>query len=340
MQTNLAPSYTDRSSDYKPKSTSKLPFNFAAVAWEVIDSEQFQAIKGECIKLYLYLSRHVNIKDQCAASGYLRGHTFPKTYHQIIDQCFGGSKSLSSVGNYVQELREAGLIETEKLDEGGQVFIVSAYQKTDHIRVFEDNAATKKAKPTPINQPSGVPIRQTVGECTIKKETSKKPTSTDNPKPDPVKATPPPPEQIDFPKAETAWNNQERKGFTPARPAVAAHVGSFLMDHYAAPAEVVDLALERYIQHSLPDRDKNGGLIRNMNWISFAGHWKDGAFAKCLELVGHDPQTDRPKPKRGSIQRRENESPRDFNRRKDGQLDMNFSGSAGDILKQLKEKRQ
>ena len=308
----------------------------------MIDSEQFKTIKGECIKLYLYLSRHVDIRDQCPASGYLRGRTFPKTYHQIIDQCFGGSKSLSSIGNYVQELRDAGLIETEKLDEGGQVFIVSAYQKTDQIRVFEDNAVAKKVKPTPINQPSGTPIPQPVGECTIKKETSKKPTPTDSPKPDPVKTTPPPPEQI--PKAETAWNSQERKGFTPARPAVAAHVGRFLMDHYAAPAAVVDLALERYIQHSLPDRDKTGGLIRNMTWISFAGHWKDGAFAKCLELVGHDSQTDGPKPKRGSIQRRENVSPRDFNRRKEGQLDMDFSGSAGaitgGILEQIKEKRQ
>jgi hypothetical protein len=47
--------------DYIPKSHSKIPFNFAAVAWDVIDSPEYRQLSDGARVLYLYLCRHVNL---------------------------------------------------------------------------------------------------------------------------------------------------------------------------------------------------------------------------------------------------------------------------------------
>ena len=39
--------------DYIPKAHSKLPFNFAAVSWDMVDSDHFRQLSGEAIKLYV-----------------------------------------------------------------------------------------------------------------------------------------------------------------------------------------------------------------------------------------------------------------------------------------------
>ena len=41
--------------DYIPKAHSKLPFNYAAVAWEVIDSPEYRQLSDGARVLYLYL---------------------------------------------------------------------------------------------------------------------------------------------------------------------------------------------------------------------------------------------------------------------------------------------
>jgi len=45
--------------DYIPKAHSKLPFNYAAVAWEVIDSPEYRQLSDGARVLYLYLCRHI-----------------------------------------------------------------------------------------------------------------------------------------------------------------------------------------------------------------------------------------------------------------------------------------
>jgi len=47
--------------DYIPKSHSKIPFNFAAVAWDVIDSPEYRQLSDGARVLYLYLCRHANL---------------------------------------------------------------------------------------------------------------------------------------------------------------------------------------------------------------------------------------------------------------------------------------
>ena len=56
-------SFPRSTQDYIPKAHSKLPFNFAAVAWDIVDSDQFRHLSGESIKLYVYLARHVDLQS-------------------------------------------------------------------------------------------------------------------------------------------------------------------------------------------------------------------------------------------------------------------------------------
>ena len=72
--------------DYIPKAHSKLPFNFAAVSWDMVDSDHFRQLSGEAIKLYVYLARHVDLrlKQKTRGNGeYLLGRTFAKKYETI-----------------------------------------------------------------------------------------------------------------------------------------------------------------------------------------------------------------------------------------------------------------
>ena len=69
-------SYPRATVDYIPKTHSKLPFNYAPVSWDIIDSEQFCHLSGEAIKLYVYLSRHVDLRIKQKTRGqreYLMG---------------------------------------------------------------------------------------------------------------------------------------------------------------------------------------------------------------------------------------------------------------------------
>ena len=74
-------SFPRSTQDYIPKAHSKLPFNFAAIAWDIVDSDQFRHLSGESIKLYVYLARHVDLrlKQKTRSNGeYLLGRTFAK----------------------------------------------------------------------------------------------------------------------------------------------------------------------------------------------------------------------------------------------------------------------
>ena len=57
--------------DYIPKAHSKLPFLYAPVSWDMIDSDQYRELSGEAVKLYVYLLRHVDlrIKQKTRADG-------------------------------------------------------------------------------------------------------------------------------------------------------------------------------------------------------------------------------------------------------------------------------
>ena len=110
-------SYPRSTKDYISKAHSKLPFNYAPVSWDMVDSEQFCHLSGEAVKLYVYLSRHVDLRLKQKTRGereYLMGRTFAKKYETIVEQCYGGRKSARSVQRYVTELVENGLIEVEK----------------------------------------------------------------------------------------------------------------------------------------------------------------------------------------------------------------------------------
>ena len=49
-------SYPRSTVDYIPKAHSKLPFNYAAIAWDIVDSDLYHHLSGEAVKLYV-LSR-------------------------------------------------------------------------------------------------------------------------------------------------------------------------------------------------------------------------------------------------------------------------------------------
>ena len=140
-------SFPRSTDDYIPKAHSKLPFNFAALAWDIVDSDQFRHLSGESIKLYVYLARHVDLrlKQKTRGNGeYLLGRTFAKKYETIADDCYGGRKSARSVQRYVTELVEAELLEVDK--GWGQVVTLTlmAFHQPEKIQEYETNAVQRE----------------------------------------------------------------------------------------------------------------------------------------------------------------------------------------------------
>ncbi len=133
--------------DYIPKAHSKLPFNYAPVSWDMIDSDQYRELSGEAVKLYVYLSRHVDLRLKQKTRGqreYLMGRTFAKKYDTIVEQCYGGRKSVRSVQRYLNELVENDLIEVEKGWGNICTFTLMAYHQTDKIEEYETNAVERE----------------------------------------------------------------------------------------------------------------------------------------------------------------------------------------------------
>jgi len=133
--------------DYIPKAHSKLPFNYAAIAWDIVDSDLYRHLSGEAIKLYVYLSRHVDLRIKQKTRGereYLMGRTFAKKYSIIVEQCYGGRKSVRSVQRYVKELVENDLIEVQKGWGNVCTFTLMSYHQTDKIEEYETNAVQRE----------------------------------------------------------------------------------------------------------------------------------------------------------------------------------------------------
>lgn len=133
--------------DYIPKAHSKLPFNYAPVSWDMVDSDLFRHLSGEAVKLYVYLSRHVDLRIKQKTRGqreYLMGRTFAKKHETIVEQCYGGRKSVRSVQRYVTELVENGLIEVQKGWGNVSTFTLMAYHQTDKIEAYETNAVQRE----------------------------------------------------------------------------------------------------------------------------------------------------------------------------------------------------
>ena len=133
--------------DYIPKAHSKLPFNYAAVAWEVIDSPEYRQLSDGARVLYLYLCRHIDLRIKQKTRGnreYLMGRTFPKKYETIAEECWSGGKSANTIGGYVRELTEAGLIEKKAGRGNIYTFTVMAFHQTDKIAEYETNAVQRE----------------------------------------------------------------------------------------------------------------------------------------------------------------------------------------------------
>ena len=140
-------SYPRATVDYIPKAHSKLPFNYAPVAWDIVDSDLYRHLSGEAVKLYVYLSRHVDLRIKQKTRGereYLMGRTFAKKYETIAEQCYGGRKSVRSVQRYVNELVENDLIEVQKGWGNVCTFTLMAYHQTDKIDEYETNAVQRE----------------------------------------------------------------------------------------------------------------------------------------------------------------------------------------------------
>ena len=133
--------------DYIPKAHSKLPFNYAAVAWEVIDSPEYRQLSDGARVLYLYLCRHIDLRIKQKTRGnreYLMGRTFPKKYETIAQECWDGGKSANTIGGYVRELTEAGLIEKKAGRGNIYTFTIMAFHQTDKIAEYETNAVQRE----------------------------------------------------------------------------------------------------------------------------------------------------------------------------------------------------
>ena len=140
-------SYPRSTVDYIPKAHSKLPFNYAPVSWDMVDSDLYRHLSGEAVKLYVYLSRHVDLRIKQKTRGereYLMGRTFAKKYETIAEQCYGGRKSVRSVQRYVNELVEADLMEVQKGWGTVCTFTLMAYHQTDKIEEYETNAVQRE----------------------------------------------------------------------------------------------------------------------------------------------------------------------------------------------------
>ena len=140
-------SYPRATVDYIPKAHSKLPFNYAPVSWDMVDSDLYRHLSGEAVKLYVYLSRHVDLRIKQKTRGqreYLMGRTFAKKYETIAEQCYGGRKSVRSVQRYVNELVESDLIEVQKGWGNVCTFTLMSYHQTDKIEEYETNAVQRE----------------------------------------------------------------------------------------------------------------------------------------------------------------------------------------------------
>ena len=140
-------SYPRSTVDYIPKAHSKLPFNYAPVSWDMVDSDLYRYLSGEAVKLYVYLSRHVDLRIKQKTRGereYLMGRTFAKKYETIAEQCYGGRKSVRSVQRYVNELVESDLIEVQKGWGNVCTFTLMSFHQTDKIEEYETNAVQRE----------------------------------------------------------------------------------------------------------------------------------------------------------------------------------------------------
>ena len=140
-------SYPRATVDYIPKVHSKLPFNYAPVSWDMVDSDLYRHLSGEAVKLYVYLSRHVDLRIKQKTRGqreYLMGRTFAKKYETIAEQCYGGRKSVRSVQRYVNELVESDLIEVQKGWGNVCTFTLMSFHQTDKIEEYETNAVQRE----------------------------------------------------------------------------------------------------------------------------------------------------------------------------------------------------
>ena len=133
--------------DYIPKAHSKIPFNFAAVAWDVIDSPEYRQLSDGARVLYLYLCRHVNLTLKQETRGnkeYLLGRTFPKKYDKIAQECWGSNKSTRTIAKYVKELVAAELIEVQAGYGNVYQFVVMSYHQSHQIAEYETNATQRE----------------------------------------------------------------------------------------------------------------------------------------------------------------------------------------------------
>ena len=140
-------SYPRATVDYIPKAHSNLPFNYAPVAWDIVDSDLYHHLSGEAVKLYVYLSRHVDLRLKQKTRGereYLMGRTFAKKYETIAEQCYGGRKSVRSVQRYVNELVGSDLIEVQKGRGNVCTFTLMSNHQTDKIEGYETNAIQRE----------------------------------------------------------------------------------------------------------------------------------------------------------------------------------------------------
>ena len=140
-------SYPRATVDYIPKAHSKIPFNFAAVAWDVIDSPEYRQLSDGARVLYLYLCRHVNLTLKQETRGnkeYLLGRTFPKKYDKIAQECWGSNKSTRTIAKYVKELVEAELIEVQAGYGNVYQFVVMSYHQNHQIAEYETNATQRE----------------------------------------------------------------------------------------------------------------------------------------------------------------------------------------------------
>jgi len=133
--------------DYIPKSHSKLPFNYAPVAWPVIDSDQYCHLSDGARVLYTYLCRHIDLRIKQQTRGqreYLMGRTFAKKYEIIAEECWRGRKSTRSIRRYVSELAQAELIEVQKGWGKVCTFTLMAFHQTEQIEEYETNAVERE----------------------------------------------------------------------------------------------------------------------------------------------------------------------------------------------------
>ena len=133
--------------DYIPKAHSKLPFNYAPVAWSVIDSDQYCHLSDGARVLYTYLCRHIDLRIKQQTRGqreYLMGRTFAKKYEIIAEECWRGRKSTRSIRRYVSELAQAELIEVQKGWGKVCTFTLMAFHQTEQIEEYETNAVERE----------------------------------------------------------------------------------------------------------------------------------------------------------------------------------------------------